>query len=210
MPVRNGCLRLGHIKLREDIVQTIRNERRPEIGARPEIKDTRGHDSRRCRTSGCPWADNRPVASSFCQPCGVSPLDPVNQTAAQTTDRWNVLRQQQHSQRQHPEANNRQKSQEAAAEKQQGDRYPHPSGRWLAQPSDPARKRRWQLVDERSNTRIIKHLLSMTLNRRSGEFARLLNELRFHGDRAQAFFGWAFEWRLQRLLLRPGGQARTD
>jgi hypothetical protein len=157
-------------------------------------------------------ANYRPVVSSFCQPFGVSPLDPVNQTAAQTTDRWNVLRQQQHSQRQHPEANNRQKPQEAAAEKQQGDRYPHPSGRWLAQPSDPARKRRWQLADERLNTRIVKHLLSMTLNRRSGEFARLLNELRFHADRAQAFFGQygLRQRRLQRLFVPPNGQATPN
>lgn len=87
----------------------------------------------------------------------MSPLDPVKQAAAQAAHKWNVLRQQQQSQRQHPEANNRQKPQEAATEKQQGDWYPDPSGRSLAQPSDPARKRPWQLGDERLDTRIIEH-----------------------------------------------------
>ena len=151
-------------------------------------------------------ANYRPVVSSFCQPFGVSPLDPVNQTAAQTTDRWNVLRQQEHSQRQHPEDNNRQKPQEAAAEKQQGDRYPHPSGRWLAQPSDPARKRRWQLADERLNTRIIKHLLKYDPEPPIGRLRSVVGTycdfavigLRSSSDNR------AFEWRLQRLLLRPG------
>jgi hypothetical protein len=124
----------------------------------------------------------RTVASSFCQPCGVSPLDPVKQAAAQAAHKWNVLRQQQQSQRQHPEANNRQKPQEAATEKQQGDWYPDLSGRWLAQPSDPARKWPWQLGDERFNTRIIKHFWSMTLSRRSGESVRLLDKLLFRRE----------------------------
>jgi len=75
-------------------------------------------------------------------------LDPSKPMSHRFLQRGHILREQKESERQHPEAEHRQKAEKATGDQKYRDRNAGVDRRWLAQPADELRRPRRQLALE--------------------------------------------------------------